>query len=246
MILAIFCNITKIGNRMNNLSSPPSSSLQAFFLAGERVVYKKGQVIVDQDEIPSGVYYIEQGFVRIYSTNQEGEEKVHAIYKAEEIFPLLWALRDIKKEFSYKTLDTTVLYKVKKKEFQTFVRQNSSHALELIDKLSGLLNIFMDRVDNLVTPKAYPRVISRLLFFANRFGRTDGREVAIAIPLTHSDIANSIAISRETASREIHKLIKKGLIAYKDRSIIIKDRDKLLKELLLLSGFAFSLVEQYF
>ena len=53
----------------------------------------------------------------------------------------------------------------------------------------------------------------------------------ISVPLTHADIALSIAITRETASRECKKLEEEGLIKYEHRKIVVNDIKKLEEEL---------------
>jgi len=58
---------------------------------------------------------------------------------------------------------------------------------------------------------------------ANRFGKDNDEGMVIEVPLRHQDIASSINASRETASREIATLERKGLIATKRSYIILKD-----------------------
>jgi CRP-like cAMP-binding protein len=47
------------------------------------------------------------------------------------------------------------------------------------------------------------------------------------VPLRHQDIASSINASRETTSRELSALERKGLITSKQSFVILKDIDGL-------------------
>ena len=50
--------------------------------------YRKGEFIIRPDFPPSGIFYIEKGFVRVYFLTGDGEEKLYIIYKEDEIFPI--------------------------------------------------------------------------------------------------------------------------------------------------------------
>ena len=47
--------------------------------------------------------------------------------------------------------------------------------------------------------------------------------IVIEVPLRHQDIASSINASRETTSRELSALERKGILTTKNSFIIIKD-----------------------
>ncbi len=49
----------------------------------------------------------------------------------------------------------------------------------------------------------------------------------IEVPLRHQDIASSVNASRETTSRELSYLERKGLITSKQSFIVLKDTDAL-------------------
>jgi CRP-like cAMP-binding protein len=68
------------------------------------------------------------------------------------------------------------------------------------------------------------RLVSFLLTMEGRFGQETPDGIIINVPLRHQDIASSINASRETASRELAFLERKGLITNKQLFIIIKDK----------------------
>jgi CRP/FNR family transcriptional regulator len=74
------------------------------------------------------------------------------------------------------------------------------------------------------------RLISFLLTTSQRFGVIiQNNQIALNVPLRHQDIASSINASRETTSRELSGLEKKGLIDTKRPYIIIKNLKKIEK-----------------
>ena len=214
--------------KLNNIKKEKLADL---FSDSKLYRYKKGEVIIRPDTTPAGIYYIVGGFVKIYSLTEDGEERLHIIYRPGEVFPLMWALDKIQKDVFYEALTEVAAQRVPKEKFLNFIKTNPEVLFELAKLLSSVFEIFVDRVENLEIARSYPRLIARILFLAKRFGEKENDSIVIKAPLTHKDIADSIAISRETASRDISKLEKKGIVSYKNHFIEIKDVKELEGEL---------------
>lgn len=217
---------------MNN----EASELIGFFTQSRQYNYKAGEVILRPEDTPSGVYYIEKGFVKVCSITRDGDEKLHVIYKTGEFFPLIWVFSNVTKNVFYEALGEVFLRRRSKEEFLEFLRGGCTKGgcpalFELVVRIIGILDVHVSRIDNLELTKAYPRLVARLLLLAKRFGKKQKNNIVIDVPITHKDIADSINMTRETASREIEVLEKKGLIYYQAHLIVIKDIDKLEKEL---------------
>src|SRR3989344_2225314 len=215
---------------MEKLSSQLLDLLTAFFQTYPPVYFKKGEIILRPDRIPSGVYCIENGYVKVYFLSEQGDERLHIIYKKEDIFPLIWAFKNTTKEVFYEALTDITLRMVPKEKFLNFIKQKPLLLLILIERLIDIFDIHVNRVRNLEITSSYPRLISRLLFLSARFGKKVKNQMIIDLPLTHKEIASSINMTRETVSRECQKLVKKGLIRQKNHLIIIPDLEKLEKE----------------
>ena len=57
----------------------PYSELIDRFKQGRKLSYRKGEIILRAAEEPSGAYFIAQGFIRVYSITDQGEENTHII-----------------------------------------------------------------------------------------------------------------------------------------------------------------------
>ena len=214
-----------------NLKDKKSASLRDVFSKSLPMRYRKGEVILRADTIPSGVYFIEKGFVKVYSITQDGDEKLHIIYKEGELFPLIWLFLDLSKEVFYEALSGVVLRRLARKDFFKLTWQNSNILHEIIERIIVTLSVHVDRIDNLELSHAYSRVIARLIFLAKRFGVRHGKELIIQAPLTQKDIAASINMTRETVARELRNLELRKLIKYTDHLIAIPNMNKLKSEL---------------
>lgn len=56
------------------------------------------------------------------------------------------------------------------------------------------------------------RIIAELISLAERFGESHGNRILIEAPITHQDIADSINMTRETASRALEQLFEERLM----------------------------------
>ena len=90
-----------------------------------------------------------------------------------------------------------------------------------------MYRLHSERILNLEYRSVRERLISFLITMSQRFGHETEAGLTIEAPLRHQDIASSINASRETASRELGILERKGLIATEQSCIILKDLDAL-------------------
>lgn len=212
-------------------SESQNSELAKFFMSGRSAHYSKGEVVVAGDDHSPEVYYLSKGFVKVYSIDDDGEEYTHIIYKVGDIFPFIWALKGVKRHIFYEALNSCVLWRLPKDSFLDHLKANTDIiSYSVLMQLSDQFNIYADRLDNLQYKSAYERVVYRLLFLAGRFGKKNGANIIIDVPITHKIIASSINLARESVSRELEKLIHKGLISNEDGKIIIKNVQNLSQE----------------
>lgn len=202
------------------------SGLDKLFAKGRQKQYSAGELMAT-GEAPTAVFYILSGFVKVYSISDTGDRYVHLLYKRGEIFPLIWALRDIKRRVYYEAASSVKALTVPKSDFLEFLKPEKQITYELLDQLVDQFRVYADRLDNLQYKSAHERVIYRLLFLAGRFGMKVDGGVIINAPVTHELIAESVNLTRETVSREIEKLAKQGLVARNGGSILLKDVEKL-------------------
>ena len=202
-----------------------------FFAQLRPLRYKKGEIILRPDNLNPGVNFLEKGYIKVYSITEEGNEKLHIIFKPGSLFPLIWVFKNIIRDVYYEAIGEVVLKKSTKEDFVDFIKGDHGAALELVYKMTTTLEAYADRIDELEYIKSYPRIVSSLITFSKHFGKRIGKGILLDVPLTQRDIASSANMTRETASREIELLIKKKIITYRGHSIVIRDMSKLRKEL---------------
>lgn len=199
------------------------SALVNLFKGGTCLTYKKGEYIIRPSEAPSAVFYIESGLVKAYNISKYGEENLLIIRKEHEIFPLIWAITGSEREIIYQSMAPTVVWRISPQKYLSFLHNHPAALPPLLDMVTEMYRIHSERLLNLEYRTVRERLVSFLLTMSARFGKETKDGLVIEVPLRHQDIASSINASRETASREVSALERKGLIVNKSSYIVLKD-----------------------
>ncbi len=183
--------------------------------------YAARQIIVEAEEEPGGIYWLESGQVRQYIISDEGEELTVHLFEPGSFFPLMWAMNRLPNRHTYEAVTATRLRIIPADKFIAFIEDQPDILFSLAQRLLYGLNGLLLRVESLSLQSAYKRVISILIYLARHFGTTDKEGIAIKIRLTHKDIATYAGLARETTSVEMSKLEKQHIIGYRGTTLII-------------------------
>jgi CRP/FNR family transcriptional regulator len=197
------------------------------FRDGTKLTYSKNEYIIRPGESPSGIFYIESGFVKAFNISKYGEENLLIIRKEHEVFPLIWAIIGEERDIVYQALAPTTVWRVSSEDFTNFMTSHPDALPPLLDMVTEMYRRHSERILNLEYRSVRERLVSFLLLMAKRFGEKSKDGIKIAIPLRHQDVASSINASRETASRELSFLERKNLISNSSSYITLKDKKAL-------------------
>ncbi len=203
-----------------------------FFRAnGVKQTFKKGDFVIRPGDSPPGVFYIYEGLVKAYDITKYNEENLLIIRKQEEIFPLIWAITGKERHIIYQALAPTTTWRIDRKQFLDFLRDTPDALVPMLDMTIEMYRLHGDRILNLEYRTVRERIISFLLTTSQRFGKETAEGLLIEVPLRHQDIASSINATRETTSRELSALERKGLVATRNSFILLSDVEALRKHL---------------
>jgi CRP/FNR family cyclic AMP-dependent transcriptional regulator len=197
--------------------------IQAFESQGSKLTYKKGEYIIRPGETPPGVFYICDGLVKAYDITKYGEENLLVIRRTGELFPLIWAITGAERQIIYEAIAPTVVCKISREQFLAHIQAHTDALAPILDMTLEMYRIHSERILNLEYRSVRERLISFLLTMGSRFGRKVEDGLLIDVPLRHQDIASSINASRETTTRELTALERKGLLENEQSIIILKD-----------------------
>lgn len=202
-------------------------SFRELFSRGTELKYNKGEFIIRPGETLDSIFYIKSGLVKAYDITKYGEENLLVIRKTDGVFPLIWAITGRERDIIYQTLEPTVLYKISRVEFQNALMNNQAIIITILDKVVDMYRLHSERILNLEYRTVRERLVSYLITMSSSFSDKINQTYVFNIPLRQQDIASSINSTRETTSRELGILEKKGLITNRNSYITILNREKL-------------------
>jgi len=203
-------------------------NIEAYFSDGELIHFSKDEIIINGTNEPDGVYLIKEGFVKAYTITKAGQENLLLIHDTSEFIPLIWALDGVHTEgVFYEAMSDVTVLRTSKDKLRTNMESNMWLCQEILKQSVNIITAYSRRIQTLEFRTARERLISELLSLAELFGESRGNEILINAPITHQDIADSINMTRETASRALELLFEEGLIKQVDHLFTVRRMTKL-------------------
>lgn len=189
-------------------------TLEKFFSKFKKIELPKKSIILDEGQAPPGVYYLAEGWVRIYSICPKGNELTLHIADPGSYFPMEQIIGEVKHSYIFESISPVVLYLCPKEEFIKKVEKNPEILLDLVRRLTSGVFKLLSRIEIGYSASAAQRIESVLIYLVRHFGNP------INLHFTHLDIAKIAGLTRETVSLEMEKLKKAGEVIYKGRKLI--------------------------
>lgn len=183
------------------------------------------------EDPPPGVSYIEKGVIRQFTINGAGETLMLQLYRSGAFFPMTWVMSDAPNRYFFEAATPVSIRRAPREDTRKFLTDHPEVLNDFVKRLlTGIVGLWW-RVEQLVLESAYTKTILLILYYASKFGVTDGRGVSLELSPTHREIAAWIGTTRETVSLQVEALKKKKLIVTRRRQLIIPSLPALEKEL---------------
>lgn len=175
------------------------------------------QVILLENDWGSSVYFILNGWVKIRTYNLDGKEVTLNILGKGELFGEMAPLDEVPRSTDVITLAPTVIGNMPAQDFVQLLNSEPEAGIRLAQLMARRLRQVNRRL-RLRESDSTSRVADILLFLADGQGKRgqNGTEIP---NLPHRELSSLSGLARETVTRVLSKLEKKGLI--------VRDRDTL-------------------
>ncbi|MFM7221139.1 MAG: Crp/Fnr family transcriptional regulator [Nodosilinea sp.] len=183
------------------------------------------QVILLENDWGSSVYFILEGWVKIRTYNLDGKEVTLNILGRGELFGEMAPLEEIPRSTDVITLVPTVISSIPATDFVKLLNSEPLAGIHLAQLMARRLRQVNRRL-RLRESDSTSRVADVLLFLADGQGKTGSG--GIEIPnLPHRELSSLSGLARETVTRVISKLEKKGLLIREKEAMVLPDIDAL-------------------
>ena len=194
-----------------------------FLKNGTRIEFKKDEIVVRPELTPPGVFFVDSGYLKVYELTRGGDENIRTFKQPGNLFPLLWAINGGGRESYTQAITPVVAYRLSRTQYLEYLDSHPQAMRDTLTKMVYLYEAYSDRIHNLEYRYAKERIAYRLLSLAKRYGKKNNGKIDILLPIRQGEFADSINVTRETASRELGKFKKLGLIDYSETKYVILD-----------------------
>ncbi|MBD2105587.1 MULTISPECIES: Crp/Fnr family transcriptional regulator [unclassified Nodosilinea] len=168
------------------------------------------QVILLENDWGSSVYFILEGWVKIRTYNLDGKEVTLNILGKGELFGEMAPLEEVPRSTDVITLVPTVIGSMPASDFVKLLNTQPLAGIRLSQLMARRLRQVNRRL-RLRESDSTSRVADIILFLAD--GQGHRSTSGIEIPnLPHRELSSLSGLARETVTRVLSKLEKKGLI----------------------------------
>ena len=193
-------------------------------------VFKKGDYIYLPEESSDKIYFLTEGRVKIGNYADTGKEITKAILTQGEVFGELSLIGEEKRrDFALAMEDTTTCV-ISVEEMKGLMKEHSGLNLFLMKIMGSRVLQMEQRLESLVFKDSRTRIVEFLKDLADRKGQRVGYEMLIRKFLTHQEIANLTATSRQTVTTVLNELRNKNILTFNRKRLLIRDMEKLAKE----------------
>lgn len=216
-------NLSKIDNRhwLDFYHCLKPEQQQQLLELGVKRSYHRDELVYQAGCSSDDVYILLQGRVKIFQLSCDGREVILWFCFPGEIFGLADMVCGEFREVNALACSSVELVAIKQADFRDYLLSEPQAALSVIELMSGRLRELSDVLLNLASEDVRSRVIKLLTRLAARYGERRGQLIYLSIPLTHQEMADMVATSRQTVTTVLGDLRRSGVLRTEQRNIVI-------------------------
>ncbi len=206
------------------LTSLTATEREALLGAGHVRRWGSGEVLFHEGDGAGSALVIVDGLVKIRKRGPDGDELILSLCGPGDLLGEVGVVQGATRSADAVALQRVEAISVAVGELRALLARQPQLALALLELVARRLRIADQRRLEFAAAESLPRVTSRLLELAERFGESgpDG-SVAVEMPISQEELASWAAASRESTARALRTLRELGLIETRRRRIVVRD-----------------------
>ncbi len=179
---------------------------------------RKNEAIHFSESESKKLFVIKIGIVKICREDELGKEIITEMLSEGDIFG---HINPASNQYAKVISDEVKLCFFEISNFMSVLKDNPALVLKYNEAVSEKLISFQQKYEDLIFKDVDTRVVDFFKRYAKHHGTFVGNLVKMEMFLTHQDIANYTATSRQSVTTIIKKLVDKGKIIYEGRKKVI-------------------------
>ncbi len=189
--------------------------------------YQRKANVFMEGEKRTAVFFIQDGIIKIYKTDINGNEQIVNFLKKGDMFPHVGFFDKSPYPATAEVVEPAELFVIPINSFEQTILEVPSIAIKVMRVLGTKILELQQKLQTFSVHDVNYRIISSILRIAEEYGKQVGDEIHIELSLTHQEFANMVGSTRETVSRLFNQLKKEEIIRVDRKRITILDREAL-------------------
>ncbi len=186
--------------------------------------YKAGETILAIGEPTSTIYKLHVGHVRLGRVSAEGRQLTLVILGPGELFGEMAFVDATSNRWSVEAIEDCVVCHVEKGVLLRLAERNPRLTLRLVKHIGDRTVELDNKLEDLLFRTVKGRLAHTLLRLAERHGQADeGGSVRVTVSMTHEELGELIAASREATSVAVGELRQASLIESSDGRFTLRN-----------------------
>lgn len=177
------------------------------------------------------MFYLIEGMVKRYTITSKGEELVLNIYSSPAFFPMAWLINNTRLPHYFEALTDVTVWKAPKNKTLEFILDEPDILFFMLQRVYINVETTWLRLQHYMGGNVQNRLLAELYFYSRRFGVRKDNQTTLKIRLSQKNLASFLGIARETVSRLIARLKKRGLITHQKGIFTLTNIKKIEEEL---------------
>ncbi|GAA0716659.1 Crp/Fnr family transcriptional regulator [Clostridium malenominatum] len=187
---------------------------------------KKGEVLFSEREMVDNIYIVLKGKVTLYRLSEVGQKRIiYILNKGEVINEVIFD--DLPASINCEGFEDSKILSFNKKCFLKVMEEDFEFTKSILYSMGRKIRRLYRQLKNAVPIKMDKKLAAKLWKLSKDYGVETEGGTLINLDITVTYLADMLGSSRETISRCISNFEKDGLIEFKGRKIVIKDRNVL-------------------
>ncbi len=212
-------------------TAPQEFGLDDFERAGIRVAerrFRAKDIIFVPGDPDDQLYFLLEGTVRLYKIYGDYKEATTALLKDGGVFGTLSLVEGRWQDVFAEAVADARVAGVQKSALTEVINRRPELAMKLFSSFSERLRQSEEVIESLLHREVSTRLATLLLNLGDRFGEPEQRGgTLLNVRLTHQELANMIASTREAVSKVMSEFQRDGFAEVRKRKIVLVNRKAL-------------------
>ncbi len=185
--------------------------------------YPDGGVVVSQEDTGDALFVLVRGKVKVVLYGDSGREIILSIFKTPgDFFGEMSLLDNEPRSASVIAAEPSRLIVLSRRDFQAHIEAHPRTALRVLTELSRRLRRADAVIGNLALLDVYGRLAGKLRELAAAEGEETEEGLVLRQRPTQAEIAAMIGTSRETVSRALSDLVRRGHVVMTGKRLVLR------------------------